>query len=77
MSRNSLPKRRTESGIVIPNSSAIDKCRVLAIGSEVKDVNVGDLLIVNWSKVYKALEDFVVSEDEVYAILDYDVDKKD
>jgi co-chaperonin GroES (HSP10) len=51
----------TASGIVLKTSQEPDTTKVLAVGSEVDEVNVGDQLLVDWNKSVKL-------ENETYRV---------
>lgn len=57
----------TASGIVLKSSEDADQAKVLAIGPEVQDVKIGDIVLVNWNKssqikgpLYKIAEEDIV-----------------
>ena len=64
----------TASGIVLTSADPqeVSKGRVLAIGKEVEDVAVGDLILPNWNKAIKTqfegADVFVVDEEDVVLI---------
>jgi chaperonin GroES len=46
-------ENKTESGIILEGARGVGdtaKATVLAIGPEVKDVKVGDVILIDWSK---------------------------
>ena len=43
----------TSSGILLKSSDEADKAKVTAIGPDVVDVNVDDVLLINWNKAKK------------------------
>ena len=43
----------TSSGILLKSSDEADKAKVTAIGPDVVDVNVDELLLINWNKAKK------------------------
>lgn len=61
----------TESGIVIQGASEVDRARVLAIGPAVNDdeVQPNDLILVNWNKVTKAGQDFIIPVTEIIGVI--------
>lgn len=72
-----LEKEKISTGGIIltrNDPKEITKGRVLAIGSACKDIKVGDIILPNWNEARKNdLNDetfFVISEDEIIAILD-------
>ena len=68
----------TKSGIVLtgPDAQEVSKGTVLAIGSQVELVKVGEVILPNWQKAQPTkfeLEDyFVVNEDDVVLIFEDD-----
>jgi chaperonin GroES len=72
-----LEKEKISTGGIIltrNDPKEITKGRVLAIGPNCKDIKVGDIILPNWNEARKNdLNDetfFVISEDEIIAILD-------
>ena len=70
-------KTTTESGIIIEGVKSVadtETARVLGIGEEVTMVQVGDELLVDWSKTGIITLDgeqrCVISEDNIIAVLD-------
>ena len=43
----------TSSGILLKSSDEADKAKVTAIGPDIVDVNVDDVLLINWNKAKK------------------------
>jgi chaperonin GroES len=68
----------TKSGIVLagPDAQEVSKGTVLAIGSEVELVKVGETILPNWQKAkptkYEREDFFVVHEDDVVLIFEGD-----
>lgn len=65
----------TAGGIVLQSSQEAPKARILSIGPLVKeDVAVGDLIVVDWSKVgvfsYENSKQYVVDESTILAVLE-------
>jgi len=56
----------TSSGIILKSSDEADKAKVVAIGPEVNDVEVGNVLLINWNKATKLM-------DNLYQINVYEV----
>ena len=66
--KNSLT---TESGLILSSSDEADKAKVVAVGSDVVDVQVNDVLLINWKKAQKLDgETYRVSVEEVIAVLE-------
>jgi len=55
------PESQTNGGIYLLKSEDADKAKVIAIGPDVDEVNVGDELLVNWNGAVKI-------KDELYSI---------
>lgn len=56
----------TVSGIILKSSDEPDKAKVTFIGPKVDEVNVGDVVLVNWNKATKIeKETYVVPITEV------------
>ncbi len=43
----------TASGIILKSSDEPDKAKVISIGPKVNEVNVDDIVLVNWNKATK------------------------
>lgn len=66
-----VPEKTTSFGIILQSADGPDKAKVVAIGPEVEDVQVGDTLLVNWNKSVKAEDDnYVLPATEVIWIYD-------
>ena len=53
--------KETTSGIILKSSEEPDRAKIIAIGSEVEDVSVDEVALVNWNAATKV-------EDELYII---------
>lgn len=51
----------TASGIILKSSDEPDRAKVIAIGTKVDEVNVGDTVLLNWNKATKI-------ENETYVV---------
>lgn len=51
----------TASGIILKSSDEPDRAKVIAIGTKVDEVNVGDTVLLNWNKATKV-------ENETYVV---------
>jgi chaperonin GroES len=66
----------TASGIVLanPDRDEASKGKVLAIGSEVTDVAVGDIILANWNAAKKTKHEgqelYVVPEEQIVLIFE-------
>lgn len=58
----------TSSGIVLQRSNEVDKAEVLAIGPEVEEVNVGDIVLLDWNKAIKAADNYLLTVDNIVLI---------
>lgn len=72
-----LEKEKISTGGIIltrNDPKEITKGRVLATGPNCKDIKVGDIILPNWNEARKNDINnetfFVISEDEIIAILD-------
>jgi len=53
--------KETASGIILKSAEEPDKAKIIAIGSDVEDVSVDEIALVNWNAATKV-------EDELYII---------
>jgi chaperonin GroES len=67
----------TSSGIVIEGASGLGESKtgtVLAIGSDVKDVKVGDVIYLEWNKAQVVTIDgsqrVIIKEENIVAVLE-------
>lgn len=61
----------TAGGIILQRTDEADRARVVAIGPDVEDIQVDDLLIVNWNKAQVIDKDnFRINILEVIGVLD-------
>jgi len=61
----------TSSGIILKSNDEADKAKVIAVGSEVTDVAVGDTILINWNKAVKLMDNlYQVNVNEVVAIFE-------
>lgn len=61
----------TASGIILKRNDDADKAKVIAIGSEVVDVAVGDVVLINWNEAKKIDKDtFQVNINGVIAVFE-------
>lgn len=58
----------TSSGIVLQRSDEVDKAKVIAIGPDVEEVSVGDVVLLDWNKAVKAGDNFVITVDNIVLI---------
>jgi co-chaperonin GroES (HSP10) len=61
----------TSSGIILKSNDEADKAKVIAVGSEVTDVAVGNTILINWNKAVKLMDNlYQVNVNEVVAIFE-------
>ena len=61
------PVRTTASGIVLQSSQEPDRAKVIATASD--DVQIGELLMINWNKAVKIdKETYRIHVDDVFAV---------
>ena len=54
-------KKQTSSGIILKSSEEADRAEVIAISNKVEEVNIGDIVLLNWNKATKI-------ENETYVV---------
>jgi co-chaperonin GroES (HSP10) len=59
--RLSKKDNTTESGIILKSTEEPDRAIIMAVGSEVDEVSVGEVALINWNKATKY-------KDETYVI---------
>ena len=57
--------KQTSSGIILKHSEEPDRARVLAIGPDVTEVQVGDVVQPDWGKAAKVQDYFVVKIEDI------------
>jgi co-chaperonin GroES (HSP10) len=65
----------TESGLILTKAvDSVDKAKVIAVGSEVTDVKVGETVLINWNKASATTIDnipiYMLTEEDVVGIFD-------
>jgi co-chaperonin GroES (HSP10) len=58
----------TSSGIVLQRSNEVDRAEVLAIGPQVDEVSVGDIVLLDWNKAIKAGDNYILTVDNIVLI---------
>ena len=58
----------SSGGIIINRSGEPDRAKVLAIGPDVDEVAVGDIVLLDWNKAVPAAEYYVVTVDNIVFI---------
>ena len=53
-------EKTTASGIVLQRSDEVDRAEVISIGPDVDEVQVGDIVLLNWNAAIKV-------QDELYS----------
>jgi co-chaperonin GroES (HSP10) len=67
---------KTESGIVLENTRTgeVDKAKVIAIGPLVDLVEIGQTILIDWSKVQVATIQgapvYILSQDDIHGIIE-------
>lgn len=67
---------KTESGIVLEGvrTGEVDKAKVFAIGPEVDMVEVGNVVLIDWTKVQHATIEnnpvYILSQENIHAVLE-------
>jgi chaperonin GroES len=60
--------KTTESGIILRSTPDPDRAKVLAVGPLVDEVEVGDVVLVNWNAAVKSGDYYVITIDHVVFI---------
>ena len=60
--------KTTESGIILRTSDEPDRAKVLAVGPSVDEVQVNDVVLLNWNAATKTGDYYVVPIDHVIFI---------
>jgi len=64
-------EKQTTSGIILKRSEEPDKAKVEAIGKDVTDISVGDVVLVNWNKATKVEgESYIIPESEIIMVFE-------
>jgi len=58
----------TASGIVLKSSEEPDRAKVIAIGPDVDEVSVGDIVLLNWNGAIKSGDYYVLRIEHVVLI---------
>ena len=58
----------TDSGIVLQRSNEVDRAKVIAIGPDVDEVSVDDIVLIDWNKAVKAGDNYVLTVDNIVLI---------
>lgn len=57
-------EKTTASGIVLQRSDEVDRAKVLAIGPDVDEVQVGDVVLLNWNAAIKVEKEWYSTKVE-------------
>ena len=60
--------KQTESGIILRHTEEPDRAEVMAIGPDVDEVEVGDIVLLNWNAAIKSGDYYVITIDQVVFI---------
>lgn len=60
--------KTTSSGIILRSSEEPDRAKVIAIGPDVDEVAVGDIVLLNWNGAIKSGEHYVLKIEHVVLI---------
>ena len=60
--------KTTASGIILRSSSEPDKAKVLAVGPDVEDISVGDVVLLDWNAAVPIDNKYVVSATSIVLI---------
>jgi co-chaperonin GroES (HSP10) len=60
--------KQTDSGIILKSSNEPDKAKVISIGPDVNEVEVGDTVLLNWNAAVKSSDYYVITIDHVVFI---------
>jgi co-chaperonin GroES (HSP10) len=60
--------KKTESGIILKSSDEPDRAKVISIGPKVDEVEVGDIVLLNWNAAVKSGDYYVITIDHVVFI---------
>jgi co-chaperonin GroES (HSP10) len=60
--------KQTESGIILQRTDEPDRAEVMAIGPDVDEVQVGDIVLLNWNAAIKTGDYYVIVIDQVVFI---------
>ena len=60
--------KQTESGIILQRTDEPDRAEVMAIGPDIDEVEVGDIVLLNWNAAIKIGDYYVITIDHVVFI---------
>ena len=63
-----VTEKQTASGIILKSSDEPDRAKVVAIGPDVTEVKVGDVVLLNWNAAIKSGDNYAIKIDQVVFI---------
>jgi len=63
-----INENKTPSGIILRNSDEPDRAKVISVGPDVDEVNVDDVVLLNWNAAVKCGEHYAIKIDQVVFI---------
>ena len=60
--------KTTSSGIILQRTEEPDRAKILAIGPEVEDVSVGDVVLLDWNAAMKIEDKYVAPVTSIVLI---------
>jgi co-chaperonin GroES (HSP10) len=63
-----VTEKQTASGIILKSSDEPDRAKVVAIGPDVTEVEVGDVVLLNWNAAIKSGDNYAIRIDQVVFI---------
>ena len=61
-------EKTTSSGIVLRTSEEPDRALIIDVGPEVKEVGVGEIVLLDWNKAIKAGDNHILTVDNIVLI---------
>jgi co-chaperonin GroES (HSP10) len=58
----------SSGGIILNRSEEPDRAKVIAIGPDVDEVSVGDVVLLDWNKAIKSSDFYVITVDNIVFI---------
>jgi co-chaperonin GroES (HSP10) len=58
----------SSGGIILNRSEEPDRAKVIAIGPDVDEVSVGDVVLLDWNKAIKSDDFYVITVDNIVFI---------
>ena len=63
-------ERLSAGGIVLQSSEGPDKAKVIAVGPDVEEVSIGDVILLNWNAAQKTGDNYIVPEDHIILVFE-------